>query len=266
MQNLYYWVYPTPQLMHKRLYRVPASPVHPCSTGPALRSLILYRGLIHGRSYRVSEAIPVHHCKTYVIEFILCCDWHTEHLTAYLCRTYTMQLILYRGLMSRKVWQGIWVQSSLSLISFIGLTYGVYPLWWLTRGRPHGVYEAIIVHPCRTDIMEFILYHGLTHGRSYRVSEASLVHPCKTCIVQLIIKRISMTCLNHGGVSEYTREGCTLWSLSYTVVLHTGDLTVYLTPVQYTVVGPTLWSLSYTVIWHTEDLTGYLRPVLYTLV
>lgn len=57
-----------------------------------------------------------------------------------------------------------------------------------------------------------------------------------------------MTWLNHGAVSEYTREGCTLWSLSHTVVSHTGDLTVYLTPVQYTLLGPTLWSLSYTVI------------------
>lgn len=96
--------------------------------------------------------------------------------------------------------------------------------------------------------MEFTLYRGLTHGRSYRVSEASPVHPCKTCIMELIIKRISVTWLNHGAVSEYTREGCTLWSLSHTVVSHTGDLTVYLTPVQYTLLGPTLWSLSYIVI------------------
>ena len=71
-----------------------------------------------------------------------------------------------------------------------------------------------------------------------------------------------MTWLNHGRVSEYTRAGCTLWSLSYTVVSHTGDLTVYLRPVQYTLVGPTLRSLSYTVISHTEDFTTYKRPAL----
>ena len=145
--------------MHKRLYRVPASPVYPCSTGPALWSLILYRGLIHRRSYRVSEAILVHPCKTYVMEFILCCDWHTEHLTAYLCRTYTISLsctvvwyseyltgnlspvqfildILYRPYLwslsyivvdTRKTSWGIWGHYSTPLQD---LHYGVYPIPW----------------------------------------------------------------------------------------------------------------------------------------